>query len=173
MSVAVIDASVLLARVLDEPRPAWVDEVIDEGVAGHIDIVAPSLIWVEYGNRWARRDTSDERALEALLRVETLGIQVTETERPQRLRALTLAREHRLSMYDAVYLAHAESVDAPLYTLDHRLQDAAERMGLGRQRGGHGRISEPSASYGDRAVDLTSLAAIGAALAEMRSEYSD
>ena len=85
--------------------------------------------------------------------------------------ALQLGRQHGLTMYDATYLAVEESAEARMLTLDSQLHDAAVVMGLGRD-GGPRRISEPAAPYGDRPVDRTSIAAIGAALAEMRKEYS-
>jgi predicted nucleic acid-binding protein len=167
-----IDASVVLSRLLAEARPPWVDAAFEDAQEGAIELIAPPLLWLEIGNRLVRaRGVGDEFALEAMLRAEALGITPAEVERPIRLRALQLAREHRLSMYDAVYLAVAESTRSPLLTLDRRLADAAAAMGLGRE-GGSRRVSEPTASYGDRPGDPTSIAAIGAALAEMRKEYS-
>lgn len=74
-------------------------------------------------------------------------------------------------MYDAAYLAVAEATRTPLLTLDQRLERAAQAMGLGPGSDTR-RISEPSTPYGDRVVDQQSIAAIGAALAEMRKEYS-
>jgi predicted nucleic acid-binding protein len=171
MTRLAIDASVVLAALLVERRPAWVDQTIDLVSHGRAALVAPTLLWVEVGNRLVRRDISDERALDAMLRVDALGITPVEMERPLRLRALQLGRDHALTMYDAMYLAVAETTGARLLTLDHRLDDAASARGLGRA--GSRRISEPSAPYGEgRQPDRISLAAIGAALAEMREEYS-
>ncbi|MGD8684646.1 MAG: type II toxin-antitoxin system VapC family toxin [Chloroflexota bacterium] len=172
MTTAVVDASVFLARVLVEQRPAWIDDVLEGAAAGHLELLAPSLLWVGYGNRWVRRDTSDERALEALVQqAEAIGIQLVETTRPLRLRALVLARQHRLTMYDALYPAVAEAAGAPLFTLDDRLARATDSMGLGHE-GERGRISEPSVPHLDRPVDTTSLAAIGRAIAQMPREPS-
>ena len=165
-----IDASVVLAKALDEPRPAWVDEVVASARGGGLELAAPTLMWIECGNRLVR-GMSDEHALEAMLRIDALDIEEVELHRPVRVRALQLARAHRLTMYDSTYLAVAEAVDAPLLTLDHRLDRAVVTMGLGRA-GSRG-VSEPAARYGeDRPVDRTAVAAIGAALAEMREAYS-
>ncbi len=167
-----IDASVVLARLLAEPRPGWVDEVLADAQEGTVTLLAPPLLWLEVGNRLVRaRNVGDEFALEAMLRAEALPITAVDFGRPLRLRALQLGRQHDLSMYDATYLAVAESAGAPLLTLDRGLDTAATSMGLGRERG-PGRISEPTATYADRPVDQTSIAAIGAALAQMRKEYS-
>ena len=40
------------------------------------------------------------------------------------------ARPHQLSAYDAVYLDIAISLDLPLFTDDHNLRTAADRMGV-------------------------------------------
>ena len=167
-----MDASVVIAWLLDQDHPEWVSAAMDALRGGRTTAVAPALLWLEVGNRLARAtEMGDEVALEAMLRVESLGVEIVQIERPLRLRALTLARAHRLTMYDAVYLAVAEAADAPLLTLDGRLDAAATVLGLGRD-GGSGRVSEPTAPYLDRPVDGTSIAAIGAALAEIRREYS-
>jgi predicted nucleic acid-binding protein len=42
-----------------------------------------------------------------------------------------LGREHRLSSYDAVYLALANHLELPVATLDRSLGRAAERVGVG------------------------------------------
>jgi predicted nucleic acid-binding protein len=171
MARSTIDASTVLAHLLDEPRPDWVDDAVTSAREGRLDLVAPSLLWLEIGNCLVRaQGMADEFALEAMLRTETFGIEVVDISRPIRFRALALAREHELTMYDATYLTVAEVTETSLLTLDARLERAAASMGLGRDGGS--KVSEPSAPFGDRPADTTSLAAIGAALAEMRREYS-
>lgn len=166
-----IDASVVLSSLLVQPRPAWVDDTLGRVARGEATLIAPALLWVEVGNRLARRDVSDEQALDAMLRVDSLGIELLELERPLRLRALQLGRDHALTMYGATYLAVAETTGAVLLTLDRELDTAASAIGVGRT--GPRRTSEPPAPYGDsRQPDRTSIAAIGAALAVMRREYS-
>jgi predicted nucleic acid-binding protein len=44
---------------------------------------------------------------------------------------LPLAREHRLSLYDAVYLELAIRRHLPLLTFDAHLEEAAKRMNVG------------------------------------------
>jgi predicted nucleic acid-binding protein len=168
----VVDASVVLARLLREERPTWVDRFIDGVPQGGIHLLAPSLIWLEVGNRLARmQEIGDEFALDAMLQAEALQIEEVARDRPLRLRALTLARAHGLSMYDSTYLAAAEATGCRLLTLDARLDRAAISMGLGREQG-PAQVSEPVATYGGRPVDTISMAFIGAALADMRREYS-
>jgi predicted nucleic acid-binding protein len=168
----VLDSSVAIARLLREDRPAWVDAYIDGVGEDQVQLLAPTLVWLEIGNRLSRTAMiSDEAAVEAMLKSEALRIEEVPVDRPMRLRALTLARAHDLSMYDATYLAVAEATACRLLTLDARLDRAATAMGLGREEGPT-QVSEPPATYGDRPVDQVSMAYIGAALAEMRREYS-
>jgi hypothetical protein len=128
------------------------------------------LIWQEMANRLTgARSVREEFALEAMLRAEVLDLEIVEMERPTRLRALQQANELAISMYDACYLTVAEVTATPLLTLDAHLERAAMALGLGRE-GGPRRVSEPPARYGDTQVDRTSLAAIGAAIAEMRRQ---
>ncbi len=172
MRNAIIDASVIIARLMAEPRPSWVDALIADAVASRTTLAAPSLLWLEVGNRLARAsEITDERAVEGMLQMDALGIVSVDVGPPLRLRALQLARDHGLTVYDATYLAVAEATKAPLFTLDQPLERASVAIGLGRE-GGIGRISEPDARYDATDPDLTSLAAIGAALAEMRKQYS-
>ncbi len=99
MTYRAIDASVVIAKMLDEERPRWVDEAVTAARHDELDLIAPTLLWVEVGNRLVRRDMTDEQALDAMLRVEAIGIETVELQRPIRLRAVQLGREHQLSMY--------------------------------------------------------------------------
>ncbi len=175
----ICDASVAIAWLLEEAAPTWV-EGLREPVAEHrLDVMVPTLFWLEVGNRLTREpEVTDEQVLEGVLRLEALGIETVEMDRPLRVMAVQLARRHRLSIYDAVYLALAETSDLPLATLDGRLADAA--MELGRRygstapsSGARHRAHEAPEAYGTRRpADPVSLAALGAYLAELRAELA-
>jgi predicted nucleic acid-binding protein len=174
--VVVCDASVALAWSLDEAVPRWVSEFRERAEAGRVDVRVPTLFWLEVGSRLIRQPhISDEQVMEGFLRLEVLGFQTVDMDRPLRLMAVQLARQHRLSIYDAVYLALAAISDLPLATLDGRLADAAtamgRRYGASGATGGRHRTHETPAAYGTtRPADQTSLAALGAYLAELRRE---
>ena len=172
MTRTTLDASVALAWLLEEMTPGWVAALLADIESCVTHAMVPSLFWLEVGNALVRDGSlTDEQAMDGLLRYEALGVETVEVGPPLRLRALQLAREKRLTMYDATYLAVAEATNAPLATLDTRLQRAAASMGLSAW-GGLGGVSEPEAPYGHGPEDPVSLAAIGAALAEMRRQYS-
>jgi predicted nucleic acid-binding protein len=171
MTRLTLDTSVGLAWLLNEEQPTWVDRLMADARSGAVVLAASTLFWLEVGNRLAREPAmSDAQAIDGMLRLESLGVETIELDRPMRLRALQLARSERLSMYDASHLALADAMKAPLATLDHRLDEAAARHGLSYARHGH-RLAEGAATY-EAETDPVSLAAIGAGLAELRKRYA-
>lgn len=166
----VIDASLALAWVLEEPQPDWARRLHEQAGGAGVDIRVPTAFWLEVGNILVRqRGMSHDQMIEGLVRLESMGIADVELDRPMRLRSLELALRHRLTTYDAVYLALAVDLDAQLATLDTDLGTAAAHHGL-RYGDDHPRtISEPVPAYGhDRPPDPVSLAAIGAYIARFR-----
>lgn len=78
-----------------------------------------------------RRRTNVEATVAFLIRLEELVIEVHATENSTlRDGVLPLARAHRLTIYDAVYLALAQRLDLPLATLDISLGNAAGSIGI-------------------------------------------
>jgi predicted nucleic acid-binding protein len=172
MKRVVFDASVVLAWLRAEARPAWVDRLAEETHLGQIELVVPPLFWLEVGNALARdRTMTDDQAIDGFLRIESLGVVTLEADRALRLRALQLARQTGLTMYDATYLALADSTRTLVATLDKQLRAASESMGLSFDPASKG-VSETGSSYGSATSDPVSLAAIGAALAELRKRYA-
>ena len=88
---------------------------------------APSLWWFELRNtlvmneRRGRLTQADTAAF--LLLLPSFGI--TLDDAPDEAMVLALARRHRLTAYDAAYLALARRLHAPLATLDRALAAAA------------------------------------------------
>jgi predicted nucleic acid-binding protein len=171
MKRIVLDASVMLSWLLDEARPPWVDDLIETTDHHGTVLTVPSLFWLEVGSRLASdRVMSDEQAMDGLLRIESLGIETIELDRPLRLLALQLARATRLTVYDAAYIALAGSLSSPLATLDQALGTAAATRGLGHPGKGV-QLAEDPARYGSKS-DVVSLAAIGVGLADLRKRYA-
>jgi predicted nucleic acid-binding protein len=87
----------------------------------------PSLWWFEVRNTLVvneRRRRLTESDTAAFLRgLALLGVTVDQS--PQEADVLTLARRHRLTVYDAVYLELARREALPLATLDTDLATAA------------------------------------------------
>ncbi|TWB19077.1 putative nucleic acid-binding protein [Nitrospirillum amazonense] len=93
---------------------------------------APSLWWFEVRNTLIiserRRRLTPEDTAAFLYRLAKLGVMVDRS--PDETAVLTLARQHRLTVYDAAYLELAQRQALPLATLDHALTEAARAVGL-------------------------------------------
>lgn len=166
----VIDSSIALAWVLEEPQPDWSRWLRESAEATLVDIRVPVFFWLEVGNILVRQPgMTHDRMLEGLVRLESMGLGDVGLDRPLRLRALELAFRHRLTTYDAVYLALAVDQGAQLATLDAELGRAASSHGL-RYGDEHPKAAhEPTPTYGSaQAPDPVSLAAIGAYIARFR-----
>ena len=100
--------------------------VIEEGA------VAPGIWWYELRNallmneRRGRLDAADVAATLADLAAMRIRLDVNHNAG----RVLDLARQHRLSVYDAAYLELAVRARLPLASLDRRLRSAAAEQGI-------------------------------------------
>lgn len=126
MTALILDASVASAWVLDDEREPRADAALAllEERGGlvpqlwHLE-VRNVLLAAERRGRIAADLVNDRLAELAELPIQTAA-------EPDLDQVLALARAHRLSVYDAVYLALARRHDAPLATLDAALAGAAE-----------------------------------------------
>jgi predicted nucleic acid-binding protein len=100
------------------------------------EVWVPLLWWFEVRNTMLmgerRKRISEALTVRALARISVLPIRVE--ARPDGNSVLDLARRHRLTFYDAVYLELAKRRQIPLATLDNDLIKgaAAEQVSLVR-----------------------------------------
>ena len=133
MSDIVVDASVALAWCFNDElteATAQLREQLRTSVAA-----VPLLWFIEIANvlalaeRRGRITVAESAQLIGLF--ETLDIEVDgETASLAFTRILDLAREQRLTAYDAAYLELAMRLGVPLASKDRDLCDAAERVGV-------------------------------------------
>ena len=128
----VLDASIAAAWALPDESSSLANRMLtrteSEGA------VVPALWWYEVRNilviaeRRKRITASDADAF--LRNLERLSIRIAELGDSQRI--LRIARDHRLSVYDAAYLELALRENLPLATLDRTLSLAAvpERVSI-------------------------------------------
>jgi len=139
MTDMVIDASLALAWCFKDELTEPATRLLEELRSG---AAAVPLLWpIEVANvlaiaeRRKRITLAESAQLIALL--ETLEIDVDgETSALAFTRILDLAREQRLSAYDAAYLELAMRLGVPLASKDGDLCDAAERVGVKAVRAG-------------------------------------
>jgi predicted nucleic acid-binding protein len=124
----VVDASIVLAPVLEEPIPKGVID-LDKAVPG--DWIAPALWWFEVRNGLVvnerRRRITEADTTQFLDRISDLA---SIDQSPDETTVMALARRHRLTVYDAAYLELALREGADLATLDAELAEAARREGV-------------------------------------------
>ncbi len=162
----VLDASAAVALLRNEPSAVTVHELLRAHLSEGGTIHVPDLFWLEVGNVLVRRyGVSAPKVIEALRLLDELGIATTALDRPFLLLAIDRAEAHNLSLYDAVYLVLAETLDAGFVTLDEALADAAGEGAQPSRRPPS--TAEELAPYRTPAA-RERLAAIGAYLAELR-----
>lgn len=135
MILGVVDASVALAWGLPDERSAYADAVIEKMSEGAI--LVPALWGIEVANgllmgeRKKRILPQQVSAVLSFLDMLDIVRDSSEAAGPP-IRAVTLAREHELTVYDAIYLELAVRRQLPLATLDKKLANAANRIGVSR-----------------------------------------
>jgi predicted nucleic acid-binding protein len=124
----VVDASVVLKWVLDEPGRSSSLLLLDAFEARETNLLAPDSLMHEVGSVLSRRcrrkllSVTQAKAAFALLdhrKPLLFGGSVLMTE------ALTLSVRHSLSYWDGLYVTLALRNDCPLVTADRRLYRAA------------------------------------------------
>ncbi len=126
----VIDASIAAAWLLPDERAALAESAVERLAEETASV--PDLFWHELRNiliSAERRGRIDRRHADtSMARIRRLPIHVPRQAEDDHV--LALARRHRLTAYDASYLALATQEYCPLATLDRRLNDAAAAEGL-------------------------------------------
>jgi len=131
----VLDASVALAWLLDDPVPAYAMNV--KRSLGKTRPIVPPLWTLEVANTLAvgerRGNLTSDQVVRAMSLIEQLLGETIETiaSAVTFRQLLSTARSFRLTAYDAVYLEVARSEGVPLATLDRALRAAAPRVGVG------------------------------------------
>jgi predicted nucleic acid-binding protein len=127
----VVDASVAAAWVLPDEDNAAADAILRRVAAE--GGVAPGLIWHELRNillMAARRGRLPEAEIvPSLLRLRRLPLEAVDMAAGGDAGVVALAARHRLTAYDAAYLALAKNRALPLATADRALRRAADLEG--------------------------------------------
>jgi predicted nucleic acid-binding protein len=129
----VLDASVALAWCFEDEATAITRRVLERLAAEAASV--PAIWHIEVANVLAlaerRRRITPAESAEFIARLESLVIVVDEETYSRAFtRVLALAREERLTAYDAAYLDLAMRLGVPLASNDRDLCDAAERVGV-------------------------------------------
>ena len=118
----VVDASVVLRWFVDQPghveAAAWLKRFASNAEL----LVAPDLLRFAVSGALSRLQERGDAtwAQRSFERFDRLGMRELPTTTGLHLRAIELSRELRVSGYDAIHLAHAESLGLRWLTADER-----------------------------------------------------
>jgi predicted nucleic acid-binding protein len=128
----VLDCSVTLPWFFEDETDGYADAILH--LLAREEATAPALWPLEVVNGLVgaerRGRLSTEDVTNALAMLAELDIAV-EQQSPMPTAVLTVAREYRLTAYDAAYLELAMRENLPLATNDRDLAEAAKRAGAG------------------------------------------
>jgi len=121
MKKYIVDASIILKWVLEKEKEPDHDKaagLLCTWVSGSVGIAAPSLWTYEVANILGRAlpDEADQK-MKLLLDLKIDAVDCSEQMIRQ---CFTWMKEHRVTFYDAVYLAAAYAIDAVLLTGDEK-----------------------------------------------------
>jgi len=136
MTAFVLDASVALAWMVDNPVPPYAAK-ISEVIAGGRRALVPSLWILEMANgllmaerRGKLTAPEVEHGLRQLEVVVAGGIEIDAATALTVRETFSAAYTHQLTAYDAAYLELARREGLPLATLDKSLRTAAAKVGV-------------------------------------------
>ena len=132
--IGVIDTSALIRLFIpDGPIPEGLEKFLRGVERGNHIAIAPELLLVESANVLDRKRKTDEisKTESAHLLNDVLSMPIRYfSHGPLIPAAFDLALEHKLTLYDAVYLALASAHGAILFSADVNMQKTADKMHL-------------------------------------------
>ena len=125
----VVDASIAVKWLLKEQYSREADEMLASWEIGNTRVTGPHLLPVEVSNALYKRTRRGDISLATAVQLEAefleSSIELIQSA-SLHLRAIRLAAElQQNAVYDAHYLALAESLDCDLWTADQRFFQAA------------------------------------------------
>jgi predicted nucleic acid-binding protein len=128
--VIVVDASALAAFILKEPGWRQLARHLKRCISvDHVVKEVANAIWKAAKVRGFLDSSTALKLYDILERL--IGVNITlEPETRYTRRALEVALETGLTVYDALYIALAEDKGLPLLTLDEKQAKAASRLGV-------------------------------------------
>ena len=134
--IRVIDANILVALVLPLPYSQAARDHVQAWQKAGVGMAAPSLIYFETNNALLRSTRSvliagDDlrRCVEDLFLLQLQTFSPTETQTYRAIAWATRLQQSRI--YDAYYVALAESLEAPFWSADRRLVNGLRDLGVG------------------------------------------
>ncbi len=122
----IADTNIFLAVALNEPEKNRIIRL-----TGSLSIVAPEILPYEIGNALSamikRHKLTGDEALKAAIATKGIPVQLVNVDVQASLR---IAIEHNIYAYDAYFLQCARIYSHPLLTLDRRMMQVANQLGI-------------------------------------------
>jgi predicted nucleic acid-binding protein len=126
----VIDASTAFKWFVEEPGSKESLQLLSDHVAGKILLVVPELLFLEVLNAMRYKSRSLKELEEANKYLWDVQLYIEKTNPFLLQRASNLALKHKLSLYDALYLALSTLHGCPLVTADSELANTPNAIML-------------------------------------------
>lgn len=127
LKAAVVDSSVLLKWFrVDEPHAETAEALRQAYLDNRVDLTIPDLAAYEVANVMRYRFPSDAAA--AVETLFDLQIPMVRLDHTLLQRVVRSAAQYELTVYDAVFLAVAETLKLQLVTADKRFYKAIQRL---------------------------------------------
>ncbi|MBI4451456.1 type II toxin-antitoxin system VapC family toxin [Candidatus Woesearchaeota archaeon] len=117
----VIDASVAVKWFANEPGSDAALALRNEHISGEAVLIVPDIFFAEVVNAMRYKEKDEEKLMAANNAIWDLQLHSEKTTRFVIEKAISLALEHNLSLYDAAYAAIAQTFGAQLVTADKSL----------------------------------------------------
>ena len=119
----ILDASVIAKWFLVEEGSDEALQLRDEYVKGTIDIAVPELLLYEVANVLRYKDFSEEDVKKAMLSLMDMDLFIAGMSHLLMERTVEISMECGITIYDAAYVALAESLSTELVTADSKLYE--------------------------------------------------
>lgn len=171
----VLDASIAITLVLRQVDAEEIERRLRGWLRSGVELSVPTHFWLETSNALVRRHgLVGAELMEAIHRLDDLGLTTVVVDRPLVLLAIDRAERLGLTTYDATYLALAELLDAKLFTSDRQLLSAAGDRALSPASSSERRLSEMVAPYGtEQRPTWPDYSGASAYLARLRAEATE
>ncbi|MDI6640264.1 MAG: type II toxin-antitoxin system VapC family toxin [Methanocellales archaeon] len=129
MRAIIIDASVAVKWFNQEEDTDKALILREEHIDGIKMLCAPTQLTYEVCNTiWKNTQIPDEDAEKAAGALNDLDLNLTQSEKEDLARTMSIAREKDVTFYDASYIQLAEKLGTTLYTADQKQYEAAREL---------------------------------------------
>lgn len=126
----ILDSSVIIKWFSDEEDSDKARVIRNNHVQGRLDIIAPDLLLYEIANALRYNNAVNEKDIQdAVDSIFKLDLSIIIPTREVLHNAISIAKKHNTTVYDAHYLAIAQFLNIPLITADQKFFQKVKNTG--------------------------------------------